>query len=67
MENSFRKAYTSRTFRIPSGEFAQRIKDNPTNGQVQLANVIAARGALRQGRAGQGRRSVEVGGRSTKH
>ena len=46
MENSFRKAYTSRTFRIPSGEFAQRIKDNPTNGQVQLANVIASQGAL---------------------
>ena len=46
MENSFRKAYTSRTFRIPSGEFAQRIKDNPTSGQAQLANVIAAQGAL---------------------
>ena len=30
MENSQRKAYTSRTFRIPSGEFVQRVKDNPT-------------------------------------
>src|SRR5947199_3574330 len=30
MENSQRKAYTARTFRIPSGEFAQRVKDNPT-------------------------------------
>src|SRR4051812_36690728 len=29
MENSFRKAYTSRTFRVPSGEIAQRLKDNP--------------------------------------
>jgi uncharacterized protein GlcG (DUF336 family) len=46
MENSFRKAYTSRTFRIPSGDFVKRIKDNPTSGQAQLANVIAAQGAL---------------------
>src|SRR5215472_1846612 len=34
MENSQRKAYTSRTFRIPSGEFVQRVKDNPTTGAV---------------------------------
>ena len=34
MENSQRKAYTARTFRIPSGEFAQRVKDNPTTGAV---------------------------------
>ncbi len=46
IENSLRKAYTSRTFRIPSGEFAQRVKDNPTSGQVHLANVVAAQGAL---------------------
>jgi uncharacterized protein GlcG (DUF336 family) len=46
MENSFRKAYTARTFRIPSGEFAQRVKDNPTSGQVHLTNVIANQGAL---------------------
>lgn len=45
-ENSLRKAYTARTFRVPSGEFAQRIKDNPTSGAVQLANVVAAQGAL---------------------
>ena len=45
-ENSFRKAYTARTFKKPSGEFAQQIKDNPTAGQVHLANVIAAQGAL---------------------
>src|SRR4051812_24837377 len=29
MENSFRKAYTSRTFRVPSGELAERLKANP--------------------------------------
>src|SRR3954469_7302875 len=29
MENSMRKAYTSRTFRIASGEMVQRVKDNP--------------------------------------
>src|SRR5438067_9813994 len=32
MENSQRKAYTARTFRISSGEFVQRVKDNPTSG-----------------------------------
>jgi uncharacterized protein GlcG (DUF336 family) len=45
-ENSRRKAYTSRTFRVPSGEIAQRVKDNPTSGLVHLSNVVAARGAL---------------------
>ena len=46
VENSRRKAYTSRTFRIPSGEFAKRVKDNPTTGLVHLSGVIAAQGAL---------------------
>jgi uncharacterized protein GlcG (DUF336 family) len=46
MENSQRKAYTSRTFRIPSGEFVQRVKDNPTLGAVHLSGIIAAQGAL---------------------
>jgi uncharacterized protein GlcG (DUF336 family) len=45
MENSQRKAYTARTFRIPSGEFAQRVKDNPTLSAVHLTGVIAAQGA----------------------
>ncbi|HXY57214.1 MAG TPA: heme-binding protein [Methylocystis sp.] len=45
-ENSQRKAYTARTFRISSGEFAQRVKDNPTSGQVNLSGVIAIQGAL---------------------
>jgi uncharacterized protein GlcG (DUF336 family) len=46
VENSFRKAYTARTFRAPSGDLAQRVKDNPTLGLIHLANVIANRGAL---------------------
>src|SRR5215470_18072563 len=46
MENSFKKAYTARTFRIPSGEFVQRVKDNPTTGAVHLTNIVAAQGAL---------------------
>ena len=46
IENSQRKAYTARTFRIPSGEFAQRVKDNPTSGAVHLSGIIAAQGAL---------------------
>jgi uncharacterized protein GlcG (DUF336 family) len=46
MENSQRKAYTARTFRIPSGEFVQRVKDNPNLGAVHLTGIIAAQGAL---------------------
>ena len=46
IENSFRKAYTSRTFRIPSGEMVKRLKDNPQLGAIHLTNVIAAQGAL---------------------
>jgi uncharacterized protein GlcG (DUF336 family) len=46
MENSFKKAYTSRAFRIPSGEMAKRFKDNPQLGAVFLSNVTTASGAL---------------------
>ena len=46
MENSQRKAYTARTFRIASGEFAQRVKDNPAISAVHLPGIIAAQGAL---------------------
>jgi uncharacterized protein GlcG (DUF336 family) len=46
VENSMKKAYTARTFRIPSGEFVQRVKDNPTTGAVHLTNIVAAQGAL---------------------
>ena len=46
MENSFRKAYTSRTFRVPSGEIVKRYKDNPQLGAVHLTNVVPAQGAL---------------------
>jgi uncharacterized protein GlcG (DUF336 family) len=46
MENSMRKAYTARTFRISSGEFATRVKAEPTLGQVHLANIVASQGAL---------------------
>ena len=45
-ENSQRKAYTARTFRQPSGEFAQRLKDNPTFGAQLLTGVIAIQGGL---------------------
>src|SRR5919112_1928104 len=30
MENSMRKAYTARTFRVPSGEIVTRLKNDPT-------------------------------------
>ena len=46
IENSFRKAYTSRTFRVPSGEIANRLKENPTLSFVHLTKVAAAQGAL---------------------
>lgn len=46
VENSRRKAYTASTFRISSGDFAKRVKDNPTTGLVHLSGVIAAQGAL---------------------
>ena len=45
-ENSFRKAYTARTFRKPSGEFAQQVRENPAAAQVHLSHVIALQGAL---------------------
>ena len=45
-ENSWKKAYTSRTFRTPSGKFAENVGQNPVAGQLFLANITAARGAL---------------------
>jgi uncharacterized protein GlcG (DUF336 family) len=46
VENSFRKAYTSRTFRVASGEIAKRAKEDPSIFMIHLNNVIAAQGAL---------------------
>jgi uncharacterized protein GlcG (DUF336 family) len=46
MENSFKKAYTARTFRIPSGEMEDRLKQNPQMGAQYLTGFTTARGAL---------------------
>ena len=46
MENSFRKAYTSRTTRAPSGKMVERVKADPTLGFANLSNIIAIQGAL---------------------
>src|SRR3954470_14609335 len=46
VENSFKKAYTSRTFRGPSGALAKRLKDDPLLPLIHLTNVVAAQGAL---------------------
>jgi uncharacterized protein GlcG (DUF336 family) len=46
IENSFRKAYTARTFRQPSGAMVDRVKAEPTIGLIHLTNVIANQGAL---------------------
>jgi uncharacterized protein GlcG (DUF336 family) len=46
MENSFKKAFTSRTFRIPSGDMEERLKKNPQMGLQYLAGFTTGRGAL---------------------
>ncbi|MDR3422384.1 MAG: heme-binding protein [Xanthobacteraceae bacterium] len=46
MENSFRKAYTARTLRSPSGTLAERVKADPTLPFIHLSNIIAFQGAL---------------------
>jgi uncharacterized protein GlcG (DUF336 family) len=46
VENSFRKAYTARTFRSPSGALVERLQKDPTLGLIHLGNVIAIQGAL---------------------
>jgi uncharacterized protein GlcG (DUF336 family) len=46
VENSFRKAYTARTFRVPSGEIVTRLKNDPTFALIHLNNVIANQGGL---------------------
>ncbi len=46
MENSFRKAYTARTLRSPSGALVDRLKADPTLGFIHLKNIIAFQGAL---------------------
>jgi uncharacterized protein GlcG (DUF336 family) len=45
-ENSMKKAYTARTLRMPSGQFAENVKGNPTAGQLYLTNITPAQGAL---------------------
>ena len=45
-ENSMRKAYTARTFRVPSGEIVKRVKADPQFAGVFLTNIIATQGAL---------------------
>jgi uncharacterized protein GlcG (DUF336 family) len=46
MENSWKKAFTARTFRIPSGEMEERLKKNPAMGAQYLTGFTTARGAL---------------------
>ena len=46
VENSFKKAFTARTFRIPSGEMEKRLKDNPQMGAQYLTGFTTGRGAL---------------------
>jgi len=46
MENAFKKAFTARTFKIPSGEMEKRLKDNPQMGAQFLTGFTTARGGL---------------------
>jgi len=46
MENSFRKAYTARTFHGPSAALQKRLKDDPLLPLIHLSNVVAAAGAF---------------------
>jgi uncharacterized protein GlcG (DUF336 family) len=46
LENSFKKAYTAKAFRRPSGDYGDSIKDNFTAGALHLSNIVTARGAL---------------------
>ena len=48
MENARRKAYTARTFRVSTAEYAKRYADNNpvVHQQVTLPNVIAIPGGL---------------------
>jgi uncharacterized protein GlcG (DUF336 family) len=46
IENSQRKAFTARTFRTSSGEFAQRQKDNPPGAALWLTGISATAGGL---------------------
>jgi uncharacterized protein GlcG (DUF336 family) len=48
MENARRKAYTARTFRIPTSQYAEKYAENDpvVHQQVTLPNVIAIPGGL---------------------
>ena len=46
VENSFRKAYTARTFKVASGEIVTRLKNDPAFALIHLSNVIANQGGL---------------------
>jgi uncharacterized protein GlcG (DUF336 family) len=45
-ENSQRKAYTARTFRTPSGDWAANLANDPNRAGQFLTGVIAIRGGL---------------------
>ena len=46
MENAYKKAFTARTFNIPSGEMEDRLKKSPQMGAQYLTGFTTSRGAL---------------------
>jgi len=57
MENSFKKAFTARTFRIPSGEMERATEENPAMGAQFLTGLHhrAGRAAIKVGDDSSGR------------
>ncbi len=62
VENSRRKAYTARTFGIPSSEFASHISEPPRQAQATLPGIIALAGGLPIKAGGEVIGSVGVSG-----
>jgi uncharacterized protein GlcG (DUF336 family) len=46
MENSYRRAYTARTYKEPSGAVEKRVRADPGDQLVHLREVMAAQGGL---------------------
>ena len=46
IENSYRRAYTALTYRLPSSDIEKRVRSDAGNQLSHLAHVMAARGGL---------------------
>ncbi|MCX7366179.1 MAG: heme-binding protein [Alphaproteobacteria bacterium] len=46
VENSYRRAYTARTYKQPSRDVEKRVRADPTDQLVHLDHIMAAQGGL---------------------